>query len=153
MKGIIRAMGIAAALGIIAFLGLLAFVRLVPSDPAQWQVDVATVEKPASPNNWLLRDGADGPAIALALPPDAALARIRAVALATPRTEVLAEDATRITFITRSRVMGWPDYTTVEVTPSATGSSVAVFARARFGYSDMGVNRARVQALAAALSP
>jgi uncharacterized protein (DUF1499 family) len=145
-------MGIGLALAVIAFLGLLAAIRLAPSDPGVWHVDVALAEKPASPNAWLLRDGGDGPAMILPLPPDQAMARLRAVALATPRTEVLAEDATRVTFITRSALMGWPDYTTVEITPAPGGSRIAIFARARFGYGDMGVNRARVEAWVAALA-
>jgi uncharacterized protein (DUF1499 family) len=146
-------MGLALALAIIAFLGLLAAVRLAPSDPALWHVDVATVAKPARPNSWLLRDGGDGPALTLPLPPAEAMARVRATALAWPRTEVLAEDATRATFITRSALMGWPDYTTVAVTPAAGGTTVTIFARARFGYGDMGVNRARAEAWAASLAP
>lgn len=137
----------------------LAAVRLVPSDPAVWHVDVASVVKPASPNAWLVRDGGDAPALRLDLPPAAALARLRAVALAWPRTAVLAEDAVedgaedgaRATFITRTALVGWPDYTTVQVAPIATGSVVMIFARSRFGYSDLGVNEARVRAWIAAL--
>lgn len=152
MKRVWRIMGIGLALAIVAFLGLLAAVRLAPSDPAVWHVAIAEVEKPASPNNWLLGDGGDGPAVTLPLPPEAAMARLREVALAWPRTVVLAEDVGRITFVTRTAVMGWPDYTTVEVTgDEGGGSRVTLFARARFGHSDTGVNRARAEAWADAL--
>jgi uncharacterized protein (DUF1499 family) len=153
MRQVLRAMGIGLALAIIAVLGLLAAVRLAPSDPGVWHVDVAMVEKPARPNSWLMRDGGDGPAVILPLPPDQAMARLRAIALAWPRTEVLADDTTRATFVTRTAIMGWPDYTTVQVDPAPGGSAVTIFARARFGYSDMGVNRARVEAWVAALLP
>jgi uncharacterized protein (DUF1499 family) len=146
-------MGIGLALAIVAFLGLLAAVRLAPSDPAVWHVDVAAVEKPARPNNWLVRDGGDAPAVVLPLPPEAAFARLREIALAWPRTEVLVEDADRITFVTRSAMMGWPDYTTVAVVPDGAGSRLTLFARARFGYGDMGVNRARAEAWLADLAP
>jgi uncharacterized protein (DUF1499 family) len=146
-------MGIALALAVIAFLGLVVAVRLVPSDPAVWDVDVATVDKPGRPNNWLVRDdGGDAPALILPLPPEAAMARVMAVAAATPRTEVLARGPARATFVTRSALMSWPDYTTVAVDPVPGGSRVTLFARSRFGYGDMGVNRARAEAWLADLA-
>ena len=46
-----------------------------------------------------------------------------------------------ITYVTRSRLIGFPDYTTVE----AKDGMVTVFARLRFGRSDLGVNRRRVE--------
>jgi len=53
--------------------------------------------------------------------------------------------AGRITYVTRSRLWGFPDYTTVQVIPGAAGATLALHARARFGQSDVGVNRARVE--------
>lgn len=151
MRRVGRIMGIMLALAVLAVVAFAAWVRIAPSDPQVWDVEVATVDKPSAPNNWLVRDGADAPAVQLALPPAEAMARVRAVAMAWPRTTVLAEGATRATFVTRTAIMGYPDYTTVEVTPTATGSAVTLFARSRFGYRDMGVNRARAEAWAAAL--
>ena len=65
-----------------------------------------------------------------------------------------AADEGRITWVTRSALWGFPDYTTAEVTPTDGGRSSTIFARPRFGSSDMGVNAARLEDwLATALSP
>ena len=45
-----------------------------------------------------------------------------------------------ITYVTRSRVFGFPDYTTVR----QAGDTLEIHGRLRFGESDMGVNAARV---------
>ena len=50
-----------------------------------------------------------------------------------------------MTYVTRSALWGFPDYTSVKVVPDGAGSVVTIFARARFGESDIGVNRARVE--------
>jgi uncharacterized protein (DUF1499 family) len=59
-----------------------------------------------------------------------------------------------MTYVIRSRVFGFPDYASVRVLDEAPGtSSLAIFARARFGRSDLGVNRARVEKWLATLAP
>jgi len=80
-------------------------------------------------------------------PPSEILAQLNSIALATPRTRVLAGSIKEgmITYITRSRVFGFPDYTTLHVTVDAQGSRATVYGRLRFGKSDFGVNRARIQ--------
>lgn len=62
-----------------------------------------------------------------------------------PRTERLAGDVAsgRVTFVTRSRVFGFPDYTTLEL----SNGRLKAYARLRFGQSDMGVNRERLEGL------
>ena len=130
-----------------------AWVRLAPSDPVVWHVDPLTVAKPATPNAWLLREGdGDAPPLALPLPPDQAAERVAEVALATPRTNVLAGQGDWVTYVTRSALWGFPDYTSVRVLPVDGGSQVVIFARSRFGKGDMGVNRARVEDWAARLA-
>jgi uncharacterized protein (DUF1499 family) len=73
----------------------------------------------------------------------ALLAALDAVALATPRTTRLAGSPaeSRITWVTRSALWGFPDYTTAE----AGLEGVAIRARLRFGQGDMGVNAARLR--------
>lgn len=132
-------MGLVLAFALIAFLGALAFIRLAPSDAADWHVDLAAPGFDPSrgqmfcitPNNRY------GPLA------EDTLARLDAVALATPRTERLAGSAAegRITWVTRSALIGFPDYTTAQVMP---GPGLCVFGRQRFGRGDMGVNAARV---------
>jgi uncharacterized protein (DUF1499 family) len=140
------------ALGILAAMVAFAlYVRLAPSDPGRWHV-APVAEGPAGEvvvaglNRATLRLGpeAGGPADLLA--------RLDAVALATPRTTRLAgsvEDG-RITWITRSALWGFPDYTSAEV----QADGLHIEARSRFGQGDWGVNAARLRDwIAALLSP
>ena len=116
-----------------AIAGALAFIRLAPSDPARWHVPSEISEN---------KDFDAGVERIVKADPDG-LARLHEVILATPRTRVLAgspQDA-MVTYITRSAVFGFPDYTTVQL----DGDSLKIHARLRFGLSDTGVNRDRVQ--------
>jgi uncharacterized protein (DUF1499 family) len=73
----------------------------------------------------------------------AVLARLDAIALAKPRTERLAGSPAegRITWITRSALFGFPDYTTAQV---VDGPGLCIAGRQRFGSQDLGVNAARI---------
>lgn len=123
----------------------LAYVRLAPSDPAAWHVDPATAT-PGPGRAVVLPEGGDRPSPVLPEPPAEALARLDAIAMATPRTERLAGSVEegRITYVTRSKWIGFPDYTTVAAVPVEGGTALEIFARLRFGQSDLGVNAARV---------
>lgn len=113
-------------LGIVALLG---FVRLAPSDPMRWH---------QMPDNVTDRDLEGGAMREV----EGDLAALDAIIRATPRTEVLAGDVARgmITYVTRSRVFGFPDYTTVR----QAGARLEIYGRLRFGRSDLGVNAARI---------
>lgn len=131
--------------------GGVGYIRLAPSDPARWHVSprLAALEKGGPPGEIVTVRG--GAAVQLALPdPAAALARLDAIAMASPRTRRLAGSATegRITWISRSRLWGFPDYTTAEVTPGG----LVIHARQRFGSDDWGVNAARLRDWLAQLS-
>lgn len=109
------------------------YIRLAPSDQTRWHVS-PRVERDA--------DFAGG--VARLLEGRAAdLPALDAIIRATPRTKRLfgAVEDGRITYVTRSRVMGFPDYTTIE----ADGDDLRLLARLRFGQSDLGVNRNRVE--------
>ncbi|MCU0906690.1 MAG: DUF1499 domain-containing protein [Rhodobacteraceae bacterium] len=123
----------------------MAWVRLAPSDPARWHVDPATGT--SGPGSHAAR-------VTLPLPPEAALAALDAIAMAEPRTIRLAGSPAegRITWVSRSRVFGFPDYTTAAAVPRGDGSELVVFGRLRFGQSDLGVNAARVGRWLAALA-
>ncbi|KPP87322.1 MAG: Protein of unknown function (DUF1499) [Rhodobacteraceae bacterium HLUCCA08] len=129
-----------------------AWVRLAPSDPAAWH----RLPEPAEGSGE--RTGANWIVIhdRLAGDPAAALAAIDAAARATPRTRVLAGsvEAGMITYVTRSRLWAFPDYTTVAVAPAgAAGDPVlTLWARSRFGQSDLGVNAARARDWMSALA-
>ena len=108
------------------------YIRLAPSDPADWH-DMPEItddaERPGEVER-VVETGPDG------------LARLADIALATPRTTLLAGsvDEGMMTFITRSRFWGFPDYTTAR----QEGEILKIYGRLRFGGSDMGVNKARV---------
>ena len=123
-------MGLIFVAGMLVVLGLGAWVRLAPSDPAQWHQSLSFAADEDLPGGVYRRvKGLD-------------LAALDAVVLATPRTVVLAGSVAegRVTYISRSRIWGFPDYTTVQ----QEGDGLLIFARLRFGGSDLGVNRARV---------
>jgi hypothetical protein len=129
-----------------ALVAVAAYVRLAPSDPARWHVapvaegswDTAVVTGPKSASLRL----AVGRKIGIGNPVDM-LARLDEVALATPRTMRLAGSVAegRITWVTRSWLWGFPDYTTAE----ARADGLYIEARSRFGVSDLRVNVFRLQ--------
>lgn len=69
---------------------------------------------------------------------DGLFARITQIALATPRTQQLADDP--LQFVTRSRIAGFPDVTAVDIQNGA----LIIHAHSVYGKSDLGVNKARV---------
>lgn len=131
------------ALGlVVALVAFAAYVRLAPSDPARWHVT------PVAEGDWGVVVVAGLNSAMLRLAPDSGapldlLARLDAVALATPRTTRLAGSVGegRITWVTRSALWGFPDYTTAEAKPDG----LYIAARSRFGQGDMGVNAARLR--------
>lgn len=127
--------------GLIALVLLLAaaflYVRLAPLN-AQSYNDMG---KPRPPGDYpdiggftVVRDlGADA---------SAAMERLDATIRATPRTKRAAGSVAEgvVTYVTRSRLWGFPDYTTV----SLQDAHITIHGRLRFGRSDLGVNRARI---------
>ena len=93
----------------------------------------------------IMRDGAEdrdfeGGAIRVV---EGDLAALDAIAQTEPRTKVVAGSVAEgmITYITRTALWGFPDYTTVK----QEGDKLVMHARLRFGRSDFGVNRKRLQ--------
>ena len=123
-------------IGLVALVAAFAlYVRLAPSDPARWH---------KAPPDLPLGDSAGlNSFVAVREGDRAILERLIQFVEATPRTERLAGsvDERLITFITRTRLCGFPDYTTIRL----EGETLTVYGRARFGKGDMGVNRARVE--------
>lgn len=84
--------------------------------------------------------------------PQAALVALDQIIMATPRTVRFSGtvEGRVVTYVTRSRVFGFPDVTVVYAGPDDTvegghGDLLRIDGRARFGVSDMGVNKARIQ--------
>lgn len=126
---------------LVIFLILLgvAYVRMTPMDADRWHVPVpARTDQDYAGGAVRVLDG------------DAkTLARLDKALRALPRTRVLSGSvgAGRITYVTRSAVFGFPDATTIEL----SDGQIRMFARLRFGQSDLGVNRQRLERLLDAL--
>ena len=143
----LTALGFAALLGLVA---VMAYIRLAPSDPKIWHVAISN-DAPARPGPCAdqvqpLRNGARALCLVQGKPSEV-LAKLAAIAEAYPRTSRLAGSAAegRMTWFARSRIMGFPDFITAEVSAVPDGTRLEVFARQRFGEGDMGVNAARLR--------
>lgn len=142
-----------AILLVIATAGVAIGLRMLAHDAAAWHVDPATAERPGRDNDFLI-----APEGTTAAPPDV-IAQTRPVS---PRDllfqfDAIARNATRtqvvggsvedgwITYVQRSALFGFPDYVSVRAVPVGEEAGLIIWSRSRFGYSDMGVNRARVE--------
>lgn len=121
-----------AILLLIALGLLMLYIRLAPSAPARWHVTLTFKQDETLTNGARRMISGD----------EDVLARLDAIIRATPRTELLAgsRDSGHLTYVTRTKFMGFPDYTTVQL----TDGTLRLFGRARFGASDLGVNAARI---------
>jgi uncharacterized protein (DUF1499 family) len=77
------------------------------------------------------------------------LARVKAAALALPRAKVAAEEPGYVRLAFKSALFGFVDDLELEADEAA--KVVNVRSAARVGYSDLGVNRKRVEAIRAKL--
>ncbi len=139
-------MKLALSLVVAAAVAVAAWVRFAPVDPARWHVDPLAAAPPGK-SGWLVRDGADAAPPRFDASPGDLLARLDAIAMAEPRTRRVAGSVAegRITYESRSRLWGFPDYATVTVVESGGKAVPVLLARARFGRADLGVNRARIE--------
>jgi len=131
-------LGLAVLAALIVFA---VYVRVAASDPGRWHTS------PTAEGAWgevsrkmgsasLRLDQSAGDPVDL-------LRKLDEIALASPRTTRLAGSVEegRITWITRSALWSFPDYTTAEVRPDG----LYLYARQRFGSDDLGVNAARLR--------
>jgi uncharacterized protein (DUF1499 family) len=139
------------AIAAVALAGAALWVRLAPDDPGVWHVDPVTAQSTGKPNE-AFRRGEDAPFFAES--PSALMSRLDAMATAEPRTSRLAGDPQDgfATYVQRSALWGFPDYVSARAVPEDGGARLVLWSRSRYGYSDMGVNEARVQRWLDALS-
>lgn len=128
---------------VLIVLGGVVYVRFAPADPARWHVRAyASGMGHIDRRGGHLWRGAGG---------EEAFARLDEIIRATPRTEVLTGSRAEkmITYVTRSKVFGFPDYTTLGVYDGLSEDGdlryVEINSRQRFGLDDLGVNRARIE--------
>ncbi len=127
-------------------LGAWLYVRFAPQKSARWHMlpDVSGVGDTREVGSFLAARRMTAPAADV-------LTELDKIAMATSRTRVVAGQVAEgmVTYQTRSRLWGFPDYTTV----GTQGDLLVVYGRLRFGQSDLGVNKARIFAWLDALGP
>ncbi|SFS08954.1 DUF1499 domain-containing protein [Yoonia litorea] len=126
--------------------GPMLYIRLAPTSVDRWH-NRPTATEPSDQQD----EGGFTAVRRITAPAVEVLAAFEQRALATPRTTLLAGSVAErlLTFETRSLIWGFPDYTTVTV----ENDLLIVYGRLRFGRSDMGVNKARIQGWLDSLGP
>ncbi len=119
----------------------------------QTRIDFPTLERPAKPNTFLMAPvGLCKAAKADLAPPvfGVAAAKLRQeflnIVIALPRVSHTLADERGLydDFVARSALLRFPDLVSVKFLDLNKGqSTLALYARAVYGYSDLGVNRAR----------
>lgn len=82
--------------------------------------------------------------------PEAALIKLKAAINSEPRVEFRFESGTRIEATFRTALFGFPDDATFEI--NANNASIDLRSKSRVGYSDLGVNRKRIERIRVAFS-
>lgn len=111
---------------------VLGAIRLAPVDPLDWNAQPELNEDKDFRGGVfrVIRTGPEG------------LHHFNQIATSAPRTKLLTgsvEDG-MATYVTRTKVIGFPDYTTAK----QDGDLLKVYARLRFGRSDLGSNKSRM---------
>ncbi len=118
-----------------------------------------SLSRPTTPNTSLAGPAGFTPAPDILTPvynvaPADLYAAISKIAVEMPRTFTLVkyDDHLEAAFVARSRVFNFPDIIEVKVAPQGTGSTLILYSASRYGSSDFGVNRKRVEQWLAALA-
>lgn len=118
--------------GIACIVALLAYIRLAPSETTRWHAEPEVSQDEVLPGGVkrIVQAGEN------------TLAAFATIALQDTKTQQLAGsvESGMITFVSRSKAIGFPDYTTVH----QVGDQLKIYGRLRFGRRDFGVNAARV---------
>ena len=127
------------------------WVRLNPMEAADWHADPDAAERTGRPNDYLIAPGGDREPIVTEAGPGDLHKRLGDALARMPRTEPLDEtvtdDAILATWVQRSQLMRYPDAISFKITPEGDGSRLVIWSRSRYGQSDLGVNRARIEDL------
>jgi len=149
-----RMLWILFTLAIVVFAGTMAFVRSLSHDAAQWHVDPQTAPDPSTPNWYRVTPGGENAAPVFDVSATELSSAFDRVVSEQSSIELLKDDRASggpVTWVQRSTLFGFPDYISVQFLPAGSGSTLAIFSRARIGQSDLGVNEKRVTAWLAAL--
>ena len=122
--------------------------------PAHAATDFATLRKTSKPNQYLVLPAGVGTEAPDQVAPTFELPAARLAELWRSKVATgsdVAErrwDAATLTgdYVERSKLMRFPDLITVQIRPlGATRSTLAIYSRSVYGYSDRGVNQRRIR--------
>lgn len=152
---------IAAACAFVAAIAVLAFLVLGEArfwslfgDPDLGAVKIETVQRRTAPNDALAcpkelcTARADLIISVYAIPADALRAAFAKVIVSEPKIALVETNDAEMTdrYIQRSAALGFPDTIVVKFLDRPGGqSTLALYSRSRFGLSDFGANRARIE--------
>lgn len=135
-------------------------VSSVQHDPEVWHVDPLVAEQTVKPHSYrvappaLTEEFVDFPAPVYTANPTLMAKAFDDFVLRQPKTIRFAGSPEEgwMTYVQRSPRLNFPDYISVKfIDLNGGNSTVAIYSRSRFGYDDMGVNKARVTAWLASL--
>lgn len=136
------------ALGLMmAVVAAAAIVRVRPVAPDLWHVEPAGVASKDKDGRFTVTEGGDLEGVIADLTLEQTLAILKTRIEGTPRTTLLdgALEDGFATYVTRSKLWGFPDVTNVKLTAVDGGTQIEMAARLVYGKLDMGVNEARVR--------
>lgn len=128
-------------------------VNSVDHDVEVWHVDPLSAPQPIKPHSYrmappgLTTEFVDAPSPVFSANPTLMAKAFDDFVLSQSKTIRIAGSPEEgwMTYVQKSARWGFPDYTSVKFIDLNGGkSTIAIFSRSRFGYSDMGVNEARV---------
>ncbi len=135
-------------------LGAGIFVRTASHDPAVWHVDPLVAANPETPNfHRVAPPGTAADATTSVSPvfrasPAELAQSVDRFAMAQPLVERVGGSPEEgfVTYVQRTPMVRYPDYISVKVVDLGDGTSaLAILSRSRFGKSDLGVNKARME--------
>ncbi|MFK7943937.1 MAG: DUF1499 domain-containing protein [Paracoccaceae bacterium] len=146
-------------LSVVVTIGAAVAFRVIGHDPAIWHVDPATTERTGRDNDYLIApEGAANAEIDTVFTEAQVAARdllflFDSIASNASRTRPIAGsvDELHITYLQQSLVFGFPDYVSVKAVETPDGAGLVIWSRSRFGFSDMGANKSRVDGWLAAM--
>jgi uncharacterized protein (DUF1499 family) len=154
-----RAAILAGLIGLALLFAAREQIWVILAGPAdQGAVDFANITRSGKPNDFLMcpKDlcaDADAQAPVFPLSADELRAALHASLQNEPHLTRMDETTSAERYVQKTALMRFPDTISVRfIALSATTSTIAIYSRSRLGYSDLGVNKARVERWVAALS-
>lgn len=125
--------------------------------------DFATLERPKSPNSYLLcppgfcpNAAADAASPAFDFPVEELRRRLLSLVDNDPDVKIYRMDVERgyFDFVARTATMRFPDVITVQLAPlPGERATLAIFSHSIYGHSDLGANRKRIDRWLAIITP